>query len=124
MWDASTTFVLIWKFYLQHEAEYKEILDAIKGSAKEKRLASQFIGKFFKHFPSLAETAIDAQLDLCEDEDIQVSENVLTANGSIHQRHSFVLLHRFDVKQLRIYLNYAKTTRIILPRLVIYWLNY
>lgn len=60
--------------YLKHEAEYKEILDAIKGSAKEKRLASQFIGKFFKFFPTLAETAIDAQLDLCEDEDIQVSE--------------------------------------------------
>lgn len=68
--------ILFWFliFHLKHEAEYKEILDAIKGSAKEKRLASQFIGKFFKHFPSLAETAIDAQLDLCEDEDIQVNE--------------------------------------------------
>lgn len=69
-------FVLIYEFHflcLQHEAEYKEILDAIKGSDKEKRLASQFIGKFFKYFPNLAETAIDAQLDLCEDEDIQVS---------------------------------------------------
>lgn len=63
-------------FRLQHEAEYKEILDAIKGSAKEKRLASQFIGKFFKYFPNLTETAIDAQLDLCEDEDIQVSKIV------------------------------------------------
>ncbi len=60
---------------MKHEAEYKEILDAIKGSAKEKRLASQFIGKFFKYFPDLAETAIDAQLDLCEDEDIQVSKS-------------------------------------------------
>lgn len=75
VWDGTTTsFVFnIGNFWLQHEAEYKEILDAIKGSAKEKRLASQFIGKFFKYFPNLAETAIDAQLDLCEDEDIQVS---------------------------------------------------
>lgn len=47
-------------------------MDAIKGSPKEKRLASQFIGKFLKFFPSLTEAAIDAQLDLCEDEDIQV----------------------------------------------------
>lgn len=58
---------------IQHEKEYKEILDAIKGSPKEKRLASQFIGKFLKFFPNLTESAIDAQLDLCEDEDIQVS---------------------------------------------------
>lgn len=66
---------------VQHEAEYKEILDAIKGSAKEKRLASQFIGKFFKFFPNLAETAIDAQLDLCEDEDIQVSEILINGKS-------------------------------------------
>lgn len=46
----------------------------MKGTAKEKRLASQFIGKFFKHFPNLAELAIDRQLDLCEDEDAQVGD--------------------------------------------------
>ncbi|KAJ6645830.1 Apoptosis inhibitor 5 like [Pseudolycoriella hygida] len=61
----------------EHEAEYREILDAIKGSAKEKRLASQFIGKFFKYFPNLTETAIDAQLDLCEDEDIQIRRQAI-----------------------------------------------
>lgn len=59
--------------HFQHEKEYREILDAIKGSPKEKRLASQFIGKFFKFFPKLSDVAIDAQLDLCEDEDIQVN---------------------------------------------------
>uniref|UniRef100_A0A182PKU5 Apoptosis inhibitor 5/fibroblast growth factor 2-interacting factor 2 n=1 Tax=Anopheles epiroticus TaxID=199890 RepID=A0A182PKU5_9DIPT len=61
----------------EHEAEYKEILDAVKGSAKEKRLASQFIGKFFKHFPSLAELAIESQLDLCEDEDTQIRRQAI-----------------------------------------------
>ncbi|XP_058120078.1 apoptosis inhibitor 5 homolog isoform X1 [Anopheles ziemanni] len=61
----------------EHEAEYKEILDAVKGSAKEKRLASQFIGKFFKHFPSLADHAIDCQLDLCEDEDTQIRRQAI-----------------------------------------------
>ncbi|XP_050077421.1 apoptosis inhibitor 5 homolog isoform X1 [Anopheles maculipalpis] len=61
----------------EHETEYKEILDAVKGSAKEKRLASQFIGKFFKHFPSLAELAIESQLDLCEDEDTQIRRQAI-----------------------------------------------
>lgn len=58
---------------LQHEKEYLEILTAVKGSPKEKRLASQFIARFFKHFPKLADQAIDAHLDLCEDEDLAVS---------------------------------------------------
>ena len=59
--------------FFQHEAEYLEILTAVKGSSKEKRLASQFIARFFKHFPTLADQAIEAQLDLCEDEDVAVS---------------------------------------------------
>lgn len=59
--------------FMQHVEEYKEILKAVKGTSKEKRLASQFIGNFFKHFPELADTAIDAQFDLCEDDDTQVS---------------------------------------------------
>lgn len=58
-------------------------MDAIKGSPKEKRLASQFISKFFKHFPNLTDVAIDAQIDLCEDEDIQVSYNFKQVDKSI-----------------------------------------
>lgn len=71
------SFPIIWKVsvfvFFQHEAEYLEILTAVKGSSKEKRLASQFIARFFKHFPTLADQAIEAQLDLCEDEDVAVS---------------------------------------------------
>lgn len=48
-------------------------MDGVKGGPKEKRLAAQFIPKFFKHFPELADSAINAQLDLCEDEDVSVS---------------------------------------------------
>ena len=59
-------------FIVQHQREFQEILNAVKGSTKEKYLASQFIGIFFKHFPGLADAAIEAQLDLCEDEDVQV----------------------------------------------------
>lgn len=58
---------------LQHKLEYQEILDAVHGSDKEKKLAAQFIAKFYKSFPDLAETALDRQLDLCEDEDVLVS---------------------------------------------------
>lgn len=66
----------VWSL-LQHEKEYKEILDAVKGSDKEKQLAAQFIGKFFKHFPSLADVAIDASLDLCEDENVQIRRQAI-----------------------------------------------
>lgn len=59
--------------YFQHEKEYLEILTAVKGTEKEKRLASQFIARFFKHFPNLADQAIEAQIDLCEDEEVAVS---------------------------------------------------
>lgn len=59
-------------FHFQHQREYQEILDAVHGSEKEKKLAAQFIAKFFKSFPESMETALDRQLDLCEDEDVQV----------------------------------------------------
>uniref|UniRef100_A0A2K6KJB3 Apoptosis inhibitor 5 n=2 Tax=Rhinopithecus TaxID=542827 RepID=A0A2K6KJB3_RHIBE len=57
----------------QHKDAYQVILDGVKGGTKEKRLAAQFIPKFFKHFPELADSAINAQLDLCEDEDVSTS---------------------------------------------------
>lgn len=59
--------------FFQHKDAYQVILDGVKGGTKEKRLAAQFIPKFFKHFPELADSAINAQLDLCEDEDVSVS---------------------------------------------------
>lgn len=60
-------------FHFQHSSEYISILSGVNGGANEKRLASQFIVRFFKYFPDLHEKAIDAQLDLCEDEDVAVS---------------------------------------------------
>ncbi|KAL0155024.1 hypothetical protein M9458_049287, partial [Cirrhinus mrigala] len=53
-----------------HKDAYQVILDGVKGGPKEKRLAAQFIPKFFSSFPELADAAINAQLDLCEDEDV------------------------------------------------------
>lgn len=77
--NVCAALILIYLFFLipQHEKEYREILDAVKGSEKEKRLASQFIGKFFKHFPNLADAAIEASLDLCEDDNIQIRRQAI-----------------------------------------------
>jgi len=44
----------------------------VKRTDKEKRLASQFITRFLEFFPLLHEEALDAMLDLCEDDDLSV----------------------------------------------------
>ncbi len=48
------------------------MLEAVKRSDKEKRLASQFITRFLEFFPLLYDDAINAMLDLCEDDDVSV----------------------------------------------------
>ncbi|MEE6520855.1 hypothetical protein FKM82_018802 [Ascaphus truei] len=60
-----------------HKSAYQVILDGVKGGAKEKRLAAQFIPKFFKHFPDLSDSALNAQLDLCEDEDVSIRRQAI-----------------------------------------------
>eukprot|EP00899_Mesostigma_viride_P024136 jgi/Mesvir1/4907/Mv11165-RA.1 len=52
--------------------EYKGIIAGAKGSSQAKQLAAMYIPKYFQHFPSLAEQAINAQLDLCEEDEIGV----------------------------------------------------
>lgn len=69
----SNVFIDVLSFILQHKDAYQVILNGVKGGPKEKRLAAQFIPKFFSSFPELADAAINAQLDLCEDEDVSVS---------------------------------------------------
>lgn len=69
----STCRLMYFCCFLQHKDAYQVILDGVKGGPKEKRLAAQFIPKFFSSFPDMADTAINAQLDLCEDEDVSVS---------------------------------------------------
>ncbi|KAL1471836.1 hypothetical protein MTO96_039692, partial [Rhipicephalus appendiculatus] len=61
----------------EHEADYLVILESVKGTPSEKRLASQFIARFFKSFPHLSEKAIDAQLDLCEDADVAIRKQAI-----------------------------------------------
>ncbi|KAF3706210.1 Apoptosis inhibitor 5 [Channa argus] len=61
----------------QHKDAYQVILNGVKGGPKEKRLAAQFIPKFFCSFPELADAAINAQLDLCEDEDVSIRRQAI-----------------------------------------------
>uniref|UniRef100_A0A671XZR0 Apoptosis inhibitor 5 n=1 Tax=Sparus aurata TaxID=8175 RepID=A0A671XZR0_SPAAU len=61
----------------QHKDAYQVILNGVKGGPKEKRLAAQFIPKFFSSFPEMADAAINAQLDLCEDEDVSIRRQAI-----------------------------------------------
>ncbi|KAJ8976700.1 hypothetical protein NQ317_005918 [Molorchus minor] len=70
----------------QHSKEYLECIEGTKGNEKEKKLAAQIISKFFKHFPSLQDQALNAILDLCEDDDSMLEDqDYNTACNSLTQ---------------------------------------
>lgn len=96
----------------QHEVEFIEILEAVKGSSNEKRLASQFIARFFKYFPHLIDQAIEAQLDLCEDDDVSVSINVIIPRV-FFLYNIFLKFYRYVNRLLKIFLIFAKTIQSI-----------
>ncbi|KAL3267403.1 hypothetical protein HHI36_011532 [Cryptolaemus montrouzieri] len=56
----------------EHIQDYADAIDGTQGGEKEKKLSTQIISKFFKHFPSLQNKALDAILDLCEDDDCMI----------------------------------------------------
>lgn len=56
---------------------YKNLLDAMKQGASEKKLALQFVGKFCKNFPDEMTKTIEAAFDLCEDEDINIRKQTI-----------------------------------------------
>ena len=58
---------------LKFVEEYQSILNGVKGTTGEKKLAASFIPRFFKHFPDEHLNALNSLLDLCEDEDTAVS---------------------------------------------------
>lgn len=61
----------------EHPEVYQQILSATKGTTAEKKLACQFIPRFFKFFPTMSDTAIDAQLDLCEDDETPIRRQAI-----------------------------------------------
>ncbi|KAF7803364.1 putative pre-mRNA-splicing factor ATP-dependent RNA helicase DEAH9 [Senna tora] len=56
----------------QNVKDYQGIIDAAKTSVKAKQLAAQLIPRFFKFFPDLSGPALDAHLDLVEEEELGV----------------------------------------------------
>ncbi|XP_019175865.1 PREDICTED: apoptosis inhibitor 5-like protein API5 isoform X2 [Ipomoea nil] len=57
----------------QQVEDYESILTAAKSnSIKARQLAAQLIPRFFKYFPSLSVSAVDAHLDLCEAEELGI----------------------------------------------------
>nr|XP_027105440.1 apoptosis inhibitor 5-like protein API5 isoform X1 [Coffea arabica] len=55
----------------QHVEDYENIIKAATStSIKARQLAAQLIPRFFKFFPSLSVSAVDAHLDLCEAEEL------------------------------------------------------
>ncbi|GJP35141.1 hypothetical protein CLOM_g19656 [Closterium sp. NIES-68] len=56
----------------QNEKDYLGVIAAATGSSKAKLFAAQQIPRFFKFFPQLSAEGINAQLDLCEDDDINI----------------------------------------------------
>lgn len=58
--------------------DYENIMKATKSSSiKARQLAAQLIPRFFKFFPDLSGSAMDAHLDLCEAEELGVSAHNL-----------------------------------------------
>lgn len=54
--------------------DYTNIINsATSTNIKARQLAAQLIPRFFKFFPGLSGTAVDAHLDLCEAEELGVS---------------------------------------------------
>lgn len=57
----------------QNVEDYKSIIEAARSSSiKARQLAAQLIPRFFKFFPGLSGSAVDAHLDLCEAEELGI----------------------------------------------------
>lgn len=61
----------------RNASDYQLILSGVRGDAQTKRLSSQFIARFFNKFPNLANASLDALLDLCEDDDVNIRKQAI-----------------------------------------------
>ncbi|XP_071809643.1 apoptosis inhibitor 5-like [Asterias amurensis] len=81
----------------EHQDEYRSILSAITAGTSEKKLAAQFIPRFFKYFSDLEDTAINAQLDLCEDDDCMIRRSAIKELPNLCKENTNHLLRIADV---------------------------
>ncbi|CAM6092393.1 unnamed protein product [Calypogeia fissa] len=56
----------------KNESDYMGIIAVAKGSSKAKQLSAQLIPRYFKFFPAYSSQAINAQLDLCEEDELRI----------------------------------------------------
>ena len=61
----------------QYEDQFKTILNGVKGDNSTKKLTSQFVSRFFSKYPALANDSLDAILDLCEDEEVDIRKQAI-----------------------------------------------
>jgi len=61
----------------EHTSEYETILKGVRGDTQTKKLASQFIARFSSQFPNLGDASLDAILDLCEDDDVNIRKQAI-----------------------------------------------
>ncbi|KAF7493288.1 Apoptosis inhibitor 5-B [Sarcoptes scabiei] len=76
---------------------FNSILDCTRGSSHEKQLSCQFISKFFPEFPSLQEEAIDAILDLCEDDDPYIRRRAIKELPNLCKNCSSIIVRITDI---------------------------
>ena len=69
-------YLILLKIF-QYEDQFKTILNGVKGDNNTKKLSSQFISRFFSKYPTLANDSLDAILDLCEDEDVDIRKQAI-----------------------------------------------
>eukprot|EP00128_Syssomonas_multiformis_P010923 Colp12_sorted_trinity150504_noHs@1407 len=67
----------------EHSSDYAIILLGTQGDGNCKKLACQFIPKFFKHFPNMADDAMNAQIDMCEEDDAQIRKEAIRGLAKI-----------------------------------------
>jgi hypothetical protein len=61
----------------KYEEQFKTILSGVRGDNNTKKLASQFTSRFFSKFPTLANDSLDAILDLCEDDNVDIRKQAI-----------------------------------------------
>merc|ERR1711935_1067729 len=61
----------------KYEEQFKTILSGVHGDNNTKKLASQFTSRFFSKYPAYANDSLDAILDLCEDDNVDIRKQAI-----------------------------------------------
>lgn len=79
------------------ERAYIFLLEAVEGDLMVRQLAAQFIPRFFDKFPKLEQRAVDALLDLCEDDEKTIRIHAIHGLAELCTRCPMHVGHIADV---------------------------